>query len=134
MNTKQLGKIMAFLCSIPPDSNLRLMLQLALAVSIPQEKYEKLLLPMQQEDKDWLSLLQEENLLMNLINADGCLEESEENMLLEVMDKIGIVVPMKMQMIDVLTEELVENLVKEIEEIETSGTVEGMPLLWNEKS
>lgn len=36
MNTKQLGKIMAFLCSIPPDSNLRLMLQLALAVSIPQ--------------------------------------------------------------------------------------------------
>jgi len=134
MNTKQLGKIMAFLCSIPPDSNLRLMLQLALAVSIPQEKYEKLLLPMQQEDKDWLSLLQEENLLMNLINADGCLEESEENMLLEVMDKIGIVVPMKMQMIDVLTEELVANLVKEIEEIETSGTVEGMPLLWNEKS
>ncbi|MEG4321292.1 MULTISPECIES: hypothetical protein [unclassified Microcoleus] len=134
MNTKQLGKIMAFLCSIPPDSNLRLMLQLALAVSIPQEKYEKLLWPMQQEDKDWLSLLQEENLLMNLINADGCLEESEENMLLEVMDKIGIVVPMKMQMIDVLTEELVANLVKEIEEIETSGTVEGMPLLWNEKS
>lgn len=134
MNTKQLGKIMAFLCSIPPDSNLRLMLQLALAVSIPQEKYEKLLWPMQQEDKDWLSLLQEDNLLMNLINADGCLEESEENMLLEVMDKIGIVVPMKMQMIDVLTEELVANLVKEIEEIETSGTVEGMPLLWNEKS
>jgi hypothetical protein len=134
MNTKQLGKIMAFLCSIPPDSNLRLMLQLALAVSIPQEKYEKLLWPMQQEDKDWLSLLQEQNLLMNLINADGCLEESEENMLLEVMDKIGIVVPMKMQMIDVLTEELVANLVKEIEEIETSGTVEGMPLLWNEKS
>jgi hypothetical protein len=134
MNTKQLGKIMAFLCSIPPDSNLRLMLQLALAVSIPQEKYEKLLWPMQQEDKDWLSLLQEENLLMNLINADGCLEESEENMLLEVMDKIGIVVPMKMQMIDVLTEELVANLVKEIQEIETSGTVEGMPLLWNEKS
>lgn len=70
---------------------------------------------MQQEDKDWLSLLQEENLLMNLINADGCLEESEENMLLEVMDKIGIVVPMKMQMIDVLTEELVANLVKEID-------------------
>jgi len=129
MNTKQLGKIMAFLCSIPPDSNLRLMLQLALAVSVPQEKYEKLLLPMQ-SGKDLLSLLQEENLLVNLIEADGSLEESEQNMLLEAMDKVGIVVPMKMQMIDVLTQELTANLAQEIEEIEASGTVEGISLLW----
>ena len=129
MDSKQLGKIMAFLCSIPPNSNLRLMLQLALAVSVPQEKYEKLLLPMQQ-DKDLRSLLEENDLLMNLINADGFLEESEQNMLMEAMDKVGIVVPMNMQMIDVLTEELTANLVTEIEEIETSGTVEGIPLLW----
>jgi hypothetical protein len=128
MDTKQLGKIMAFLCSVPPNSNLRLMLQLALAVSVPEEKYEKLLLPMQ-EDKDLISLLQADNLLANLINADGFLEESEQNMLLEAMDKVGIVVPMKIQMIDVLTQELTENLVKELEEIETSGTVEGVPLL-----
>jgi hypothetical protein len=128
MDTKQLGKIMAFLCSVPPNSNLRLMLQLALAVSVPEEKYEKLLLPMQ-EDKDLISLLQDDNLLANLINADGFLEESEQNMLLEAMDKVGIVVPMKIQMIDVLTQELTENLVKELEEIETSGTVEGVPLL-----
>ncbi|BAY78777.1 hypothetical protein NIES25_52550 [Nostoc linckia NIES-25] len=131
MDTKQLGKIMAFLCSIPPNSNLRLMLQLALAVSVPQDKYEKLLLPMQQ-DKDLRSLLEENDLLMNLINADGFLEESEQNMLMEAMDKVGIVVPMNMQMIDVLTEELTANLVSEIEEIETSGTVEGIPLLWTE--
>jgi hypothetical protein len=132
IDTKQLGKIMAFLCSIPPNSNLRLMLQLALAVSVPQEKYEKLLLPMQQ-DKDLRSLLKENNLLMNLINADGSLEESEQNMLMEVMDKVGIVVPMKMQMIDVITEELTPNLAREIEEIEASGTVEGMSILWTEQ-
>ncbi|GET38955.1 hypothetical protein MiSe_37150 [Microseira wollei NIES-4236] len=131
MDSKQIGKIMAFLCSIPPNSNLRLMLQLALAVSVPQEKYEKLLLPMQQ-DKDLRSLLEENDLLMNLINADGFLEESEQNMLMEAMDKVGIVVPMKMQMIDVLTQELTANVVKEIEEIETSGTVEGIPLLWTQ--
>lgn len=128
MDTKRLGKIMAFLCSVPPNSNLRLMLQLALAVSVPEEKYEKLLLPMQ-KGKDLLSLLQEDNLLVDLINADGVLEESEQNMLLEAMDKVGIVVPMKMQMIDVLTQELTENLVREFEEIKTSGTVEGVSLL-----
>lgn len=104
---------------------------MALAVSVPQDKYEKLLLPMQQ-DKDLRSLLEENNLLMNLINADGFLEESEQNMLMEAMNKVGIVVPMNMQMIDVLTSELTANLVTEIEEIETSGTLEGIPLLWTE--
>lgn len=131
MDTKQIGKIMAFLCSIPPNTNLRLMLQLALAVSVPQEKHEKLLLPMQQE-KDLRYLLEEKDLLMNLINADECLEESEQNMLIEAMDKVGIVVPMNMQMIDVLTKELTANLINEIEEIESSGMLEGMPLLWTE--
>lgn len=131
MNTNQLGKIIAFLCSIPPNSNLRLMLQLALAVSVPQEKYEKLLLPMQQ-GQDLRFLLKENNLLMNLIDADGFLEESEQNMLIEAMDKVGIVVPMNMKMIDVITNELTANLIDEIEEIETSGMVEGTPLLWNE--
>lgn len=131
MNTKQLSKVMAFLCSIPPNSNLRLMLQLALAVSVPQEKHEELLLPMQQ-GKDLRFLLEENNLLMNLINADGFLEESEQNMLMEAMDKVGIVVPMSMKMIDVLTNELTANLINEIEEIETSGMVEGIPILWNE--
>jgi hypothetical protein len=131
VNTKQLGKTIAFLCSIPPNSNLRLMLQLALAVSVPQEKYEKLLLPMQQ-GKDLRFLLEQNNLLMNLINADGFLDESEQNMLMEAMDKVGIVVPMNMKMIDVLTNELTASLIDEIEEIETSGMVEGTPLLWNE--
>lgn len=131
MDTKQIGKIMAFLCSIPPNSNLRLMLQLALAVSVPQEKYENLLLPMQQ-DKELRYLLEENDLLINLINADGFLEESEQNMLMEAMDKVGIVVPMNMQMIDVLTQELTANVVQEIEEIENYGTVEGIPLLWAE--
>ena len=107
------------------------MLQLALAVSVPQEKYEKLLLPMQQ-GKDLRFLLEQNNLLMNSINADGFLDESEQNMLMEAMDKVGIVVPMNMKMIDVLTNELTASLIDEIEEIETSGMVEGTPLLWNE--
>jgi hypothetical protein len=127
MDTKQLGKIMAFLCSIPPDSNLRLILQLALSCSIPEEKYEQLLLPMQ-EGNNLLSLITEENLLVNLLNADGYLEESEQNMLMEVMDKVGIVVPMNMKMVDVLTEELTKNLITEFEEIETSGKLEGVSL------
>lgn len=132
MDTKQLGKIMAFLCSIPPNSNLRLILQLALAVSVPEAKQEKLLAPMQQS-QNLLSLLQEENFLVNLINADGVLEESEQHMLMELMDKVGIVVPMKMQMMDVLTQELTEHLGKDFEEIETSGTLEGVSLFWSDK-
>jgi hypothetical protein len=130
MNIQQIGKIMAFLCSVPPNSNLRLILQLALSSSVPEDKYKQLLLPMQ-EEKDLLSLLQEENLLVNLLNADGSIEESEQNMLMEAMDKVGIVVPMQMQMVDVLTEQLTQNIVTELEEIETSGTVDGRPLLWS---
>lgn len=130
MDTKTLGKIMAFLCSVPPDSHLRLMLQLALAVSIPDEQYKKLLLPMQ-GDKDLSELLEKENLLANLLEADGHLEEAEKNMLLEATEKVGLVVPMKMHMLDVLTQELSTNLVDEIEEIQNSGSVAGKPLLWS---
>ncbi|HEY9704628.1 MAG TPA: hypothetical protein V6C58_19460, partial [Allocoleopsis sp.] len=111
MDIKELGKIMAFLCSIPPNSNLRLMLQLALSSSVPEEKYAQLLLPMQ-EGKNLLCLLQEKDLLADVVNADCLLEESEKNILMEVMDKVGIVVPMQMQMVDVLTEELTNNLVQ----------------------
>ncbi len=121
---------MAFLCSVPPDSNLRLMLQLALAVSVPDEKYEKLLLPMQ-GDKDLSELLEKDNLLANLLEADGNLEEAEKNMLLEAMEQVGLVVPMKMQMLDVLTQELSAHLVDELEEIQNLGSVGGKALLWS---
>jgi hypothetical protein len=121
---------MAFLCSVPPDSNLRLMLQLALAVSVPDEKYEKLLIPMQ-GDKDLSELLEKDNLLASLLEADGNLEEAEKNMLLEAMEKVGLVVPMKMQMLDVLTQELSDHLVDELEEIKNSGSVAGKPLFWS---
>ncbi len=132
MDTKQLGKIMAFLCSIPPDSNLRLMLQLALAVYVPQEKYEELLFPMR-ESTDLISLLKEENLLENLIKADSFLAESEKNMLMEAIDTVGIVVPMNMEMIDVLTEELTQNLVTEFEEIDKTQMLKGLSLLWTDQ-
>lgn len=121
---------MAFLCSVPPDSNLRLMLQLALAVSVPDEKYEKLLVPMQ-GTQDLSDLLEKDNLLASLLEADGHLEEAEKNMLLEAMEKVGLVVPMKMQMLDVLTQELSDHLVDELEEIKNSGSVAGKPLFWS---
>lgn len=130
MDQKNLGKIIAFLCSVPPESNLRLLLQLALAVSVPDEKYEKLLLPLL-EDKDLIDLLHNKNLLTNLLEADGNLEEAEKNMLFEAMEQVGLVVPMQMKMIDVLTQELSVNLVDEIEEIKSSNSVEGKPLLWS---
>ncbi|MGK7873928.1 MAG: hypothetical protein AB4426_11630 [Xenococcaceae cyanobacterium] len=129
MDTNTLGKIMAFLCSVPPDSHLRLMLQLALAVSIPDDKHEKLLFSIK-GDKDLVDLLAKENLLASLIEADGNLEEAEENMLLEAMEKLGLVVPLKMQMVDALLEELSQNLVDEIREIQSSGSVSGKPLVW----
>lgn len=129
MNKNSLGQIMAFLCSVPPDSNLRLMLQLALAVSIPHEKYEHLLLPLR-ENKDLIDFLQNDNLLASLIEADGDLDETEKNMLMETMEKVGLVVPMKMHMVDALTQELTANLVDEIEEIKSSSSLQGKHLLW----
>jgi hypothetical protein len=115
MDSKQIGKIIAFLGSIHPDSRLRLILQLALTSSISPEKYEQLLLPMC-EEKDLLSLVQKENLLVNLMNADGSLED------------------LNIEMIDLVTEKLIIGLVSEIQEIETYGTLKGSPLLWYETS
>jgi hypothetical protein len=115
MDSKQIGKIIAFLGSIPPNTRLRLILQLALTSSIPPEKYEQLLLPMY-EGKDLLSLIQKENLLVNLMNADGSLED------------------LNIEMIDLVTEKLLIALVTEIQEIETYGTLKGSPLLWTETS
>jgi hypothetical protein len=65
-----------------------------------------------------------------LLEADGDLEEAEKNMLSEAMEKVGLVVPMRMQMVDVLTQELSVNVVDEIEEIKNSGSLRGKPLLW----
>jgi hypothetical protein len=129
MDINTLGKIIAFLCSVPPDSSLRLMLQLALAVSVPEDKREKLLSPLQR-DEDWVKLLSQENFLATLINADGDLGEAEKNMLLEAMDRVGLVVPLKTHMTDTLCEALSENLVDELEEIQSSGSVEGRSLVW----
>lgn len=132
MNQKELAKIIAFLCSVPPESNLRLMLQLALAVSVPDEKYETLLLPLLKEKQTLLDLLENKNLLVNLLEADGHLDEAEQNMLFEAMEQVGLIVPMQMNMIDTLTQELSVNLVDELEEIKTSSSVGGKPLLWSD--
>jgi hypothetical protein len=111
MDTKQLSKIIAFLASTPPNSSLRLILQLALNSFVPPEKYEKLLL-LSKEGQDLLFMIQEDNLLVNLMNADGSLED------------------MNPEMIDLVSEQLIINLSKEIQEIENCGTLKGTPILW----
>ena len=129
METTSLGKIIAFLSSVPPNSHLRLMLQLALAASIPDEQREKLLSPLTDE-KDLVELI-EDKLLFNLMNADGELDEAEENMLLEAMENVGLVVPSNLSGAEVLLEELSEKLIDELEEFKDSGTIQGEKLLWN---
>jgi hypothetical protein len=129
MDTTTLGKIMAFLASIPPRSHLRLMFQLALAVEVPQAQRDQLLLPLR-EDKDLGELILNENLLSRLIEADGILEEAEKNMLGEVMDQVGLVVPLSLEMKDEVIEQLSHNLFEEIAEVKSSGSVQGIPLIW----
>lgn len=65
-----------------------------------------------------------------MLEADGDLEEALKNMLGEAIEKVRLVVPMNMQVVDVLTQELSANLLDEIEEIKSSGLLRGKSLLW----
>lgn len=113
-DTKQIGKIIAFLASTPPNSRLRLILQLALTFSVSLEKYKQLLLPIQ-EDKQLSFLLQKDNLLVNLMNTDGDLED------------------INLETINMVAEKFITDLAIEFQELETCGTLKGVPLFWSEK-
>ena len=129
MDTQTLKKILIFLCSIPPETNLRLMLQLALAAEVPDEKREALFGQLQ-NDRDLESLLLETDILSQILAADDALGEAEDNMLLEAMESIGLVVPSNLSGAKVLLEELSQNLTKEIQDMQATGMVKGTPLVW----
>ncbi|MEO1376621.1 MAG: hypothetical protein AAFW70_20465 [Cyanobacteria bacterium J06635_10] len=113
LDTQTLKNILIFLCSIPPETNLRLVLQLALAANIPDDKREEintLLL----SNRSLENLLGESDILTQILEADGKLGEAEENMLFEAMQLIGLVVPSNLSGAKILLEELSQNLIQEI--------------------
>ena len=104
-----LKNILLFLCSIPPESNLRLVLQLALVAYIPNDRLELLLVQLQ-SPCSLESLLLEADILTQILEADGKLEAPKENLLLEAMDLTGLVVPTSLSGAQFLLEELSKNL------------------------
>ena len=129
MDTQVLTKIVAFLCSVPPESHLRLALQLALAADIPDSKRQELFAQLQSE-RTLPEMLLEDNLLTHILAADGKIGDAEENMLLEAMDKIGLVVPNSMKGAELLLEDLSSNLADEVSEIKTTGSLQESSLVW----
>ena len=109
-----LKNILLFLCSIPPESNLRLVLQLALIAEIPDEQLELLLVQLQ-SPRSLESLLLEANILTQILEADGKVEIPLENWLLEAMDLTGLVIPTSLSGTQFLLEELAKNLVHDIQ-------------------
>lgn len=128
MDTQLLKKILAFLCSVPPETNLRLALQLALAADIPDDKRQVLFAKLQSDRS--LKNLVEDKLLTQILEADGELGEAESNMLFEAMESIGLVVPNDLMGAELILEDLSSNLANEIAEVEGDGTLQSSPLVW----
>lgn len=115
MESPDLRQVLLFLSRISPDSSVRLMLQLALASEVPQGTLDVL----EQKIADGMSvtdLLEEDNLLMRLLDADGKIDVPEENMLYETVEQIGIAVPANRSGAEYLLEDLTRRIVKEISE------------------
>ena len=108
-----LKKILIFLCSIPPETNLRLVLQLALAAYIPDDKLQVLFSQLQ-STRSLESLLGEADILTQILEADGQLGEAESNLLLEAMEFTGLIVPTSLSGAQFLLDELSQNLVQEM--------------------
>lgn len=114
METLDIRQVLLFLAKVPSDSNVRLMLQLALASDVPVEKFQGL------EQKvlagqSLTDLLKQEQLLVKLLEADGEIGIAEENMLFEAVDQIGLVVPSDRKGAKLLLENLTEKILKELE-------------------
>ncbi|MEM9003916.1 MAG: hypothetical protein AAGE59_10360 [Cyanobacteria bacterium P01_F01_bin.86] len=109
LDVQALKEILVFLCSIPPETNLRLMLQLALAAYIPPEQREALFNQLQ-SDRPLEKLLLEDGILTQILAADGELSDAEDNTLFEAMDLMGLVVPSDLSGAQVLMDELSKGL------------------------
>ena len=129
MEANTLKKIITFLCSVPPESNLRFMLQLALAAEIPNDKREELV-SILQDERPLEQLLLDEKLLTQILEANGKLGEAEDNMLFEAMESIGLVVPSDLSGAEVLLSEMSEQLVEDIKEIQSVGKVQDTSIVW----
>lgn len=113
LDTQTLKNVLIFLYSIPPETNLRLVLQLALAAYVPYDKREKINAQLL-SNRSLENLLGECDILTQIIEADGKLGEAEENMLFEAMQFVGLVVPSNLSGAKILLEELSQNLIQEI--------------------
>jgi hypothetical protein len=114
MATLDIRQVLLFLAQVPSESHLRLMLQLALASDVPTEELEVLAQKIA-EGISLQNLLQQENLLVQLLEADGEVSAAEENMLYETIDQIGLVSPTNMVGGKCLLETLTDCLVAELE-------------------
>lgn len=120
LDTQTLKNVLIFLCSIPPETNLRLVLQLALAARIPDDKREEINAQLL-SNRSLENLLGECDILTQILEADGFLGEAEENMLFEAMQLVGLVVPSNLSGAKILLEELSQNLIQEIKFTSGSG-------------
>lgn len=92
MKEADLQQALLVLTQVPPDSSIRLLLQLALAANIPPHMHA-LLRAKLTCGISLRTLIEHDDLLMALLDADGQISEVEENMLLEAMDHVGLVAP-----------------------------------------
>lgn len=114
MATLDIRQVILFLAKVPPSSSVRLMLQLALASDVPEEKLKALEGEML-TGKSLADLLKQENLLVRLLEADGEIGTAEENMLFETIEQTGIVFPTDDTGANLLLETLTESILKELE-------------------
>ena len=113
MESPDLRQVVLYLSRIAPDSSVRLMLQLALASEVPDETLEVL----EQKISEGMSvvdLLEQDNLLVTLLEADGKIGAPEENMLYETVEQIGLAVPANRSGAEYLLDDLSKRIVKEI--------------------
>ena len=115
MESSDLRHVLLYLARVSPDSNLRLMLQLALASDVPEDTLQVLEEKIA-EGASTVDLLAHHNLLMALLEADGKIDTPEENMLYETVEQLGIAVPADRGGAQYLLTDLTGRIVREIEE------------------
>ena len=113
MESPDLRQVLLFLTRVSPDSNIRLMLQLALASDVPSDTLDVL----EQKLGDGASvieLLRDDELLLTLLEADGEIGAPEENMLYETVEQIGIAVPANRSGAHYLLRDLTSRIIGEL--------------------
>lgn len=115
MNDLDLRHVLLYLARVNPRSNIRLMLQLALASDVPDNTVAVL-----QErisaGASLLELLRNDELLVTLLEADGEIGSPEEHMLYETVEQIGIAVPSDRSGARYLLRDLTARIVDELSE------------------